>query len=227
MANEVIGRETLLSASQILLFGRIVEDLEIKQGQPANPGPGKDPAPGNVHNPFIGQRISANNFLEQQIEKESGSPAAPVAHFARIYGFTYEGYYYELPWPALFMVNGDGEDADLPVSGNPRASRAPGDPSRSGAAAQDYDFADNLKVWSYDRADFSMRLDVESGTFEQILLDVFLGGGGGGVSGARVSGARVSGARVSGARVSGARVSGARVSGARVSGARVSGSDGD
>ena len=83
-------------------------------------------------------------------------------------------------------------------------------------AAQDFSFADDPMVWSYDRADLSIRMDVDSGSFEQILLDLVLGGGGGpSVSGTRVSGARVAGARVSGARVSGARVAGARVRGGR------------
>ena len=81
-----------------------------------------------------------------------------------------------------------------------------------------FQFADDLIVWSYDKADYTIRMDVDTGMFEQVLLDLFFGGDGGGPSGARVSGARVSGARVSGARVSGARVSGARVSGARLSG---------
>jgi uncharacterized protein YjbI with pentapeptide repeats len=104
-------------------------------------------------------------------------------------------------------------------------SRAPDDSDRSGLGAQDFSFADGLRVWSYDSADFSIRLDMETGTFEQILLDLMGDDGGAAVSGARVSGARVSGARVSGARVSGARVSGARVRGARVKGARVGGDD--
>jgi uncharacterized protein YjbI with pentapeptide repeats len=81
-------------------------------------------------------------------------------------------------------------------------------------AASDFSFANDLMVWSYDKADYTIRMVVETGMFEQVLLDMFFDGGGG-VSGARVSGARVSGARVSGARVSGARVSGARVGGPR------------
>jgi uncharacterized protein YjbI with pentapeptide repeats len=87
-----------------------------------------------------------------------------------------------------------------------------GDPSLTGLAAADFQFADDLMVWSYDKADYTIRMDVQTGMFEDVLLPM-VDGGGPGVSGARVSGARVSGARVSGARVSGARVSGARLSG--------------
>jgi uncharacterized protein YjbI with pentapeptide repeats len=83
----------------------------------------------------------------------------------------------------------------------------------TGVVAADFQFVDELRAWSYDRADYSIRMDIETGMFEDILLDAFFNGGGSGgpvVGGARVSGARVSGARVSGARVSGARLSGGR-----------------
>ncbi len=188
--------ETLLSPGNILLFGRVVEDIDIIEP----PGPPPDPR----HGPFVEDRKGPNRFLENQLTGDD-------CCFARIYGFSFEGCYYDLPWPTLFLVHGKGEDAET-APGAARVSRAPDDPSRTGLGAADFSFADDLKVWSYDRADLSIRLDVESGTFEQILLDLVLGGGGGPV----VSGARVSGARVSGARVSGARVRGARVAGARV-----------
>ena len=190
--------ETLLSPSNILLFGRVMEDLEVAHGD-------------TIHDPFVEPRESASGFLAKELYHYHGDPEKHC-RFARIYGFSYEGRYYELPMPALFLVHGDGAIAETVAVDDARAARAPDDPSRSGMAAQDFSFADNLRVWSYDRADLSIRLDVDSGTFEQILLDLVLGGGGGpSVSGARVSGARVSGARVSGARVRGARVAGARV----------------
>jgi len=116
--------------------------------------------------------------------------------FARIYGFSYEGTYFQTLTPVLFLVHGDGIDAeDAPVPGpNP----------------DDKEFFDSLSTWTVKRSDDTVRLDVDSGKFERLLLDTIGDGTGGAVSGARVSGARVSGARVSGARVSGARISGAR-----------------
>jgi hypothetical protein len=78
-------------------------------------------------------------------------------------------------------------------------------------AAQDFSLADNLMAWSYDRADLSIRMDVDSGSFEQILLDLILGGGGGpSVSGVRARGPSVSGVRVRGVRVAGVRARGGR-----------------
>ena len=101
-------------------------------------------------------------------------------------------------------------------SGDERQSRAPDEPSRSGLGAQDFSFADDLKVWSYDKSDFTVRLDVDSGTFEQVLLDIIFGSdvaGMPGVSGASVRGASVRGASVRGASVRGASVRGASVRG--------------
>jgi hypothetical protein len=161
------------------------------------------------HSPFRRKRGGLPSEMEQQL----GVDFEPV--LARIYGFSFEGTYYDLPRPALFLVHGEGFDFTDPKT-PPKfrdAARAPAEPSTAGVGTADFDFADDIRVWSYDKADYTIRMDVETGMFEDILLPL-IDGGGPGVSGARVSGARVSGARVSGARVSGARVSGARLSGA-------------
>ena len=151
-----------------------------------------------------------NQFLGQQLDEKAG--------FARIYGFSYEGDYFDLPSPTLFLVHGDGELAsqkgkDQSEDNPSNRSRAPRDPSIGGMAAADFQFADDIRVWDYDKADYTIRMDVASGMFEQVLLDATLGDAGFGVSGAKVSGAKVSGAKVSGAKVSGAKVSGAKARG--------------
>jgi len=143
--------------------------------------------------------VGPNRDLENQL-------ADAGACFARIYGFSYEGVYYDLPRPALFLVHGTGVPVTeaFPGVGTPARARAPGEPSLTGVAAADFQFVDDLLVWSYDKFDYTIRLDVETGMFEDVLLPL-IGGGGPVVGGARVSGARVSGARVSGARLSGGR----------------------
>jgi hypothetical protein len=194
--------ETLLSPSNILLYGRVVEDLRICRSTDKDPG-------GTSHSPFIVARTGGDRDLEHQL-------TAINAVIARIYSFSYEGAYYDLPRPALFLVHGPGvlvtavAPKDGKGEGAPGVSIAPGEPSLSGVAAADFQFADGIMAWSYDKADHTIRMDVEAGEFEDVLLNIFFGGGGPAVSGARVSGARVSGARVSGARVSGARLSGGR-----------------
>ncbi len=209
--------ETLLSASNVLLFGRVVTDLEVVQTTGGRRS-------GQIsHDPFnkVRQRESdGNRFLETAVDKNS-------ARFARIYGVSYEGQFFDLSVPMLFLVHGDGDDAERVVNfsksggGDERQSRAPDEPSRSGLGAQDFSFADDLKVWSYDKSDFTVRLDVDSGTFEQVLLDIIFGtdvAGMPGVSGASVRGASVRGASVRGASVRGASVRGASVRGASVRG---------
>ncbi len=150
--------ETLLSSSNVLLYGRVLRDLKFEFVPPDKPGPNQKTSPP--------PRLCSNNFLLNQLKKGD-------VHPARIYGFSYEGHYYDLPRPAIFLVHGPGDDPELPRPAAPRArvSRAPSDADRTGTANQDYSFAEDMRVWSYDKADFSVRLDVETGPFEQILLE--------------------------------------------------------
>jgi hypothetical protein len=201
--------ETLLSPSNVLLFGREMTDLVFDQAK--------------VHDPFIDPRKGATKFLESQL-KHAVVGETPI--FARIYGFSYEGQYYELEVPAIFLVHGPGKPAETAavpsgLGANKRFSRAPDTTDRTGLQAQNFSFADELMVWSYDKADHTLRLEIDSGTFEEVLLAAeFDGGEGGpGMSGARVRGARVRGARVRGARMRGARVRGARLRGGSDGGA--------
>jgi hypothetical protein len=175
--------ETLLSPSNVLLYGRLAKDLTFTFLQPT---PANTPVP----------RLGGNNFLQQQLQ-------AAGATLARIYAFAYEGHYYDLPRPMIFLVHGTGADPEAPKPGGPRFSRAPADADRTGAASQSYSFADDMKVWSYDKGDFSLRMDIETGTLEQILLEATLAGAGGTYAGANV---QIAGANVRGANVRGANV---------------------
>ncbi len=292
--------ETLLSLSEVLLFGRVVEDLQVSsaaetlrakaattanlgagalkglgpidgvglasgdhvlvRSQASNQGNGLYSVASNTAHVWTQQKLpkgaivfvepggtaNGDTFWEQKMPLASGrqrfeqivirdagrhlgqnkqleNQFGSDARFARIYGFSYEGTYFELPNPTLFLVHGDGKSAtgtdatneNLPGS---LASRAPNDPSRSGVGAADFQIADDIRVWAYDKADYTIRMDVDTGMFEQVLLEIFFAGGDAMISGAKVSGAKVSGAKVSGAKVSGAKVSGAKVSGAKARG---------
>lgn len=186
--------ETLLSFSEVLIYGRVLEDLEYKAK--SNNGQGN------------------NKHLEKQLGDEGNNKA----QFAKIYGFAYEGTYYDLPEPVIFLVHGNGKEVAKANVPDDNASRAPKNPSIGGVAAADYQVADDIRVWNYDKSDQTMRMDVMAGQFEQVLLDIYFGFDSPAISGAKVSGAKVSGAKVSGAKVSGAKVSGAKVSGAKVRG---------
>jgi hypothetical protein len=60
----------------------------------------------------------------------------------------------------LFLVDGNGAPIGDPVT-----------VERIGSAATGRTFANDVRVWAYDKSDLSMRLSIETGTLEQILLD--------------------------------------------------------
>ena len=120
--------ETLLAASETKLFGRILSGLAVDVSGHTG--------------------LGDNLFVKKQLE-------AADAQFARIYAFTFEGQYYVLPKPAIFLVHGDGVAAD----------------DVPGVAAKDWNFVDDIRAWSYDKADFSIRLDIETGPLDKILLE--------------------------------------------------------
>lgn len=181
--------ESLLSFSEVLIFGRVLDDLTIKAKSEKGRG--------------------NNRHLESQLADANGDKLK----LAKIYGFAFEGTYYDMPEPAIFLVHGDGESATDKNLPGKLAARAPNEPSKSGVGAADFQIANDIRVWDYDKADQTMRMDVMTGRFEQVLLDVYFGFDSPAVSGAKVSGAKVSGAKVSGAKVSGAKVSGAKARG--------------
>lgn len=197
--------ESLLGASNVILFGYTIDDLKLDKGAVYNTAD------------FPTWRNS-NAFVAKQLTEPAGPDADDKQlepRFARIYAFVYGGKFYELDLPTVFLVHGDGLDA-ADDSGYP-----------VGMVAQDFRLSKGLKRWAYADSDFLVRLDVSSGPLDELLLapegDIGMGVAGAKVSGAKVSGAKVSGAKVSGAKVSGAKVSGAKVSGAKVSGAKLQG----
>lgn len=173
--------ESLARASTILLFGRVVEDLQV--GIPSGAASSARRATKSTSLEHQG----ANHALADQI-------AAEGSRFARIYAFAFEGGYYELARPVLYLVHGGGDEVGTTIETN-------------GIAATPDKFASDLRVWAYDKADISVRLDVDTGAFEQILIDAEVNRVRAGFSGqnARISGqnARISGqnARISGQNV--------------------------
>jgi hypothetical protein len=85
--------------------------------------------------------------------------AAAEPLLALIYGYSHQGQYYALAQPALFLVHGQGSPAGS--SGT----------TSTGVAAKDFTFESDIVFWDYDRADFSLRLDIDSGPLERILLE--------------------------------------------------------
>jgi hypothetical protein len=87
--------------------------------------------------------------------------------FARIYGFSYEGHYYKMPRPLLFLVRGEGQA---------RPPEEAGDGYRQfntrfvGVEAKDWQFGNDIRVWAVDKHDIAVCLDIEMDTYDQVLL---------------------------------------------------------
>lgn len=145
-----MSTETILQVSSVFLFGRELEDLVIRR--PALP------------NERV-QRGGANRFLQNQLQDDH-------ARLARIYAFSYEGSFYELARPAIFLVHGVGRDPEYPPATDERTSRAPSSVEQTGLPAQIGSFAKDIRVWVYDKGDFTMRLDALTGTFDEVLLSI-------------------------------------------------------
>jgi hypothetical protein len=141
--------ETLLSPSQIKLFGRKFIGLEIKKDE---------------LKPTLGQ----NNFLLAQILDER-------AILARIYAFAYEGALYFLPKPYVFLVHGDGRRV-IESGRQDDFAKEGATIDQWGVVAKIDRFADDVFVWDYDKEDFSLRIDIVSGPLSEIALEPAMSG---------------------------------------------------
>lgn len=166
-----MANETLLGHSTIWLFGRELADIKLNPGV-YNAIPADDLAARKADTP-VQKGNSHNGFLLDQLEEAD-------ARFARIYAFTYQGAFYELGRPSIFLVHGTGIDPEgSSAAADPSLatlSRMPANFGRSGLASLSGSFSGSMKVWAYERADFTVRLDMESGTFDSVLLSAELGG---------------------------------------------------
>lgn len=146
-------KESVLNVPAVFLFGKILSDLQIS----------KLPA-ANKHR---GRRKGANTFVLNQIDEDS---AGKKAQLARIYAFAFEGVLCELMRPAIFLVHGDGEDPSEEAAADDRAARQPGWSGRTGVGILPAHFSKDMQVWVYDKNDFTMRLDVDTGDFVDLLI---------------------------------------------------------
>jgi hypothetical protein len=165
--------ETLLTSHAILLYGREVLGVTLARASDAmtmEPPDSEEPGALAQAQAAAPGPLGENRFLEKQLEADG-------ARLARIYAFSFEGHYYDLPKPVIFLVHGAGSDPEAVRQPNSRAGRAPADADRTGVASSPGSFSEDIRVWTYDKGDFSLRLDPDSGTLEQILLERCLGGG--------------------------------------------------
>ncbi|MBD0270590.1 MAG: hypothetical protein ICV73_01550 [Acetobacteraceae bacterium] len=146
--------ESLVAPSAVRLFGRPFAALTIEPNSQAlfdrNQRAGGGASP--FRNPLVDKLDPTNE---------------PAPRLARIFGFSFEGHYFALRAPALFLVHGEG----IPVqTGDAIAFQ------QIGVAYKEQTFANNLHLWLYDRSDMTVRLDIGTGTLQEMLIDPESGG---------------------------------------------------
>ena len=101
--------------------------------------------------------------------------------FARIYGFSFEGHYYKMPRPLLFLLAAPGEqdgvavnarDPQEPVAGGVREFNT----RFTGVEGMDWQFGRDILVWAVDKHDIAVCLDLDIGTYDRVLLQSMAAG---------------------------------------------------
>ena len=197
------GFETLLSPSGILVYGRVMQDIQIVATN-YDAGAQQAGAP---------PRRGDNRFLQDQLQADG-------ARFARIYAYAYEGCIYDLLRPVLLLVH--GEPAEI--------YGQPADADNVGVATHHGHYTDDMRVWAYDKGDFTVCMEVDTGTFDEMILQTEAAeaemafASGATARGATARGATARGATARGATARGATARGATARGATARGATARGS---
>ena len=157
--------ETLLSPSNILLYGRVMVDLEFK-GIPPNKNRSTTstlrhrsralfPRPDRRR---ASARTSSCRTSSTHIERTlQGNPSWRGSTASASRATTTICPSQRFSWS---MAPGSDPEAWRPATTMPEAryDRAPSDTDRSGVARQATSFAEDMRVWSYDKGDYSIRL---------------------------------------------------------------------
>jgi hypothetical protein len=148
--------ETLLTQSAVKMYGRVLKGVKLEA---LGPNDSSD--------------LGFNKFLKHQLvdKKFEGKREVDPAMLARIYAFSFEGAFYNLPRPAIFLVHGHG--AAIRGQGTYDDGKGPV-VDDSGIPAREFVFETDVRYWEYDKDDVSLRLDSFSGTLEDILIEAAL-----------------------------------------------------
>jgi hypothetical protein len=163
--------ETFLEPTRILLFGKPFPTLRYDPNPMIQPAPGRE----SEFEPYASVPAGADLPMPPGRVEQALRLVGDQGIFARIYGFSHEGSYYKMPRPVLFLVRGEGV-----------RQRAPEDPLENGATrfttrftgveAKDWHFGTDIRVWAVDKHDIAVRLDIEIGDFDQVLLQSLAAG---------------------------------------------------
>jgi hypothetical protein len=159
------------------------------------PQPVRKPAPGSAEE---ADTFAANEFKNYLPQNGQQLPMPPRRierklrqadqSFVRIYSFSFEGHYYRLPRPLLFLLSGPGTRPDEDPSGGGYADRHVSFATKfGGIASRDWQFGDDIRVWAVDRKDLAVCLDVEVANYHELLLNSMVAGRGSASRGDMVS----------------------------------------
>ena len=173
--------ETFFEPTRIWLFGKpfptlayVPSTMTGKTGD--RPGTGSDGTHADEFMPYETPKESTPGAFSplpmppRRIERKLRRNQPSLQIFARIYSFSFEGHYYKLPRPLLFLVSPGGFRPD-----DTRAGASNGIPPFNtklvGIEAKDWQFADDILVWAVDKRDLAVCLDLEVGPYQEVLLD--------------------------------------------------------
>ena len=126
----------LLTSSTVRLFGRTIGGIDFRKSE-----------------------LVKSLTNKQLINELENLPPDTELKLARIYAFSFEGQFYTLPKPTVFLVAGKGVD---PKTDTGLANKAL------------LDFEDGIKVWKSDKDDVALRADIVQGTLDDVLIDATL-----------------------------------------------------
>ena len=157
--------ETLLAPSLVRLFGRVFTGLLINDAD-ARQAEVTPYSPSQLERSLTSLNEKAPADPKALAgEKAQNDEKAPT--LARIYGFSFEGNYYKMAAPAIFLVHGPG----IKVT----AGQNPIDLGVIGVEFKDEVFAEGVLMWGYDKLDQILRIDISSGWLQDMLLDPEIG----------------------------------------------------
>jgi hypothetical protein len=141
-------QESYFSSSTVELFGRRIQGLKIDRAFAL------DFESGRPASKLSGARVASDD------KDDDGQ-------LARIYAMIYQGNYYRLATPTIFLVKEPGVDVvydRVNAQNNTQISAIGTDVLDELAAA-------NMVLWRMERKDFTLRLELERGYVDELLLD--------------------------------------------------------
>ena len=144
--NQQLLSEDLYEPSRVYLFGKQFKGLKFIADEVPKSG---------YDTPSAGAELPMPPPVVEQAFRHGD------LHLARIYGYSYEGHYYKLDRPLIFLVRGEGVAPE----------RKEGFLTEfCGLEGKGFSFGNDIRAWRLSRLDVTLCMDIELGTVEELLL---------------------------------------------------------